>query len=177
MEIKLKTLPTDANLSTGSRQPQILPPGMTAAKFENCPVPSEAPPNPGGTAWRPLRLTKPNCNTVKTSFLRSFKLKYFPKTVCANLQDLMHKLGEPVFAYFAWNVETFKRFMVSKPDDTPQDTAAVANQKQTFNDSSQFTRAFFKRPIFIAGLHKEIMKRTYANFQAMYEAPLDFKVI
>jgi hypothetical protein len=47
--------------------------------------------------------------------------------VFANLQDLMQKPGEAVFGYFAGNVETFKWFLASKPDDMLQATAAVAN--------------------------------------------------
>jgi hypothetical protein len=45
----------------------------------------------------------------------------------------------------------------------------------------QNTAAFFQRQLSITGLHepvrKEIMKWTYDNFQAIYEATLDFEVI
>jgi hypothetical protein len=75
-------------------------------------------------------------------------------------------------------METFKRIMASKPDDTPQNTVAVANWKQTFNDSVQMNRAFFQRQMLTAGLQetnrKEIMIHTEANFQVLYEAALDF---
>ncbi len=73
------------------------------------------------------KIDKAGWNMVKTRFLRSFKQKYSPQMVFANLQDLMQKPGEAVFGYFAGNMETFKWFLASKPDDMLQATAAVAN--------------------------------------------------
>jgi len=56
-------------------------------------------------------------NKVRTSFPQSFKSKQSPWTVCANLQELIHKPRESVFNYFSWNIEMFKRIMACKPDE------------------------------------------------------------
>jgi hypothetical protein len=50
-------------------------------------------------------------DTIKASFLQSFKQKYLAKTVCANVQDLMWKPGEAVFPYFAQNMERHSRIL------------------------------------------------------------------
>jgi hypothetical protein len=101
--------------------------------------------------------------------------------MCANSQDMMQKPREAVFTHFARNVETFKQFMASKPDDTPQATAAISNQKQTFDNLARNSGQFFQTQMYIAGLHepirKENMKCTYANFQAVFDEALDLEVI
>ncbi len=58
--------------------------------------------------------------------------KHSTKTVYANLQDLTQKPGEGIYAYFAKNIETFKRFMASKPENMPQNVAANDISKRTW---------------------------------------------
>jgi hypothetical protein len=89
--------------------------------------------------------------------------------------------GEAIFQYFAWNIETFKRFMASQPDETLQATQADTTFKLIYDNSLTNTRPFFQNQVFIASLHKpihnEIPKCTYTNFQAIYEAALDLEII
>jgi hypothetical protein len=74
--------------------------------------------------------------------------------------------------YFAPNVEMFKRFMLSKPNDMP--TAIWTDkQKKPWIDTKVTLGQYFQTQIFIASLndliYKEIMKCTYANIQAIYK--------
>jgi len=82
-----------------------------------------------------FQVDKENWNDVNTSFLYSFEPKYSAKRVCANLQDLTQRPGEGVYIYFAKNIETFKRFMASKPNTMPRAMCANEVSKKKWTDS------------------------------------------
>jgi hypothetical protein len=101
--------------------------------------------------------------------------------VFSNFQDLMQRPREGVCLYFIQNVETFKRFMSSKPDHMPQAIRADDEQKKIWKDTEVTLGQFCQNLLFIAGLHepirKEVMKNTYDNFLAVYKAALDKEII
>ncbi len=85
------------------------------------------------------------------------------KTICTNFKDLTQKPRENVYLYFAPNVEMFKRFLLSKPNDMP--TAIWTDkQKKPWIDTKVTLGQYFQTQIFIASLNdlicKEIMKCT-----------------
>jgi hypothetical protein len=154
------------------------PLGITNGKAKSCILQGHAQ-----LWWDSLEVFQTNKEdwaTVKASFLKSFEPKYSAKTVCANLQDLNQKSCKGVFAYLK-NIEAFKQFMATKPDKMPQAVAAMDNHKSDWIATERSMMQHFQTQLFIAciqdKIQKELMKNTYDNFQAMYKAALDLKVI
>ncbi len=71
--------------------------------------------------------------------------------------------------------------MATKPDKMPQAVAAMDNHKSDWIATERSMMQHFQTQLFIAciqdKIQKELMKNTYDNFQAMYKAALDLKVI
>jgi hypothetical protein len=79
------------------------------------------------------------------------------------------------------NIETFKRFMSAKSDNMAQAMATVHEPNEDWIAADRSMTNYLKTQLFIASLkykiRKELMKNTYAFFQATYEAALDLEVI
>ncbi len=75
----------------------------------------------------------------------------------------------------------FKRFMASKPDTMLQAISANNVSKKTWSDSKKSLSKYIQFQLFITSLQgefrKELMKSTYINFRAAYEATMDLEVI
>jgi len=69
--------------------------------------------------------------------------------------------------------------MAAKPNNMPQAVATVDNHKNDWIAADISMNQYFQMQLFITGLQdkipKELMKNTYASFQATYEMPWTLK--
>jgi hypothetical protein len=70
--------------------------------------------------------------------------------------------------------------MAAKPNNMPQAVPSVDNIKSDWIATDRSMTKYFQMQLFITGLQdkiqKELMKNTYTNFKATYEATLDLEV-